>query len=110
MLRVAGMMTIMDMVRTRIQKCQSFGIKRGSLRRCNSDIRSCLGHYEKDKGSLTEMVMVDDRDQKLKRVARKSLEFMCSSLGKEKEIMMAELARKAHEFAKMEDHINNLKA
>ncbi|KAI3697637.1 hypothetical protein L6452_30732 [Arctium lappa] len=116
MLRVAGMMTILDMVQTRIQKCQSFGIKRGALRRCNSDIRNCPGHYEKEKGSSMEMVTVDDKDQKLKRelsgsiAARKSLEIMCSSLGKEKEIMMGELARKAHELAEMEDHINNLKA
>ncbi|KAJ9558032.1 hypothetical protein OSB04_012646 [Centaurea solstitialis] len=107
MLRVAGMMTILDMVRTRIQKCQSFRMTRG----VSDDV--------KDKGSLTEtesVAVVDDKDQKLKRelsgsiAARKSLEIMCSSLGKEKEIMMGELARKAHELAEMEDHVNNLKA
>nr|GEZ36263.1 DNA double-strand break repair Rad50 ATPase [Tanacetum cinerariifolium] len=110
MLRVAGMMTILDMVRTRIQKCQSFGVQRTSLRRCNSDIRACV---EKDKAPTDSML--DDQKEMLKRelnasmTARKTLEKMCSSLGKEKEIMMGELARKAHELAEMEDHINDLK-
>lgn len=112
MLRVAGMMTILDMVRTRIQKCQSFGADRSELRRCNSDMRTSI--VENDKRS-TESHVVDDKE-KLKRqlsassAARKSLEAMCSSLGKEKEIMMGELARKAHELAEMEDHIEDLKA
>ncbi|KAI3824585.1 hypothetical protein L1987_06048 [Smallanthus sonchifolius] len=108
MLRVAGMMTIIDMVRTRIQKCQSFGTKRAELSR-SSSIQS-----PKDK-RLTDSVTIDDKES-LKRelsanlAARKSLEIMCSSLGKEKEIMMGELTKKAHELAEMEEHINNLKA
>lgn len=112
MLRVAGMMTILDMVRTRIQKCQSFGAERIALRRCTSEIRTCVDENEKRS---TESTMVDDKE-KLRRqlsassAARKSLEVMCSSLGKEKEIMMGELARKAHELAEMEDHIEDLKA
>ncbi|PWA96643.1 hypothetical protein CTI12_AA038350 [Artemisia annua] len=108
MLRVAGMMTILDMVRTRIQKCQSFGTKRTELPRM-SPIQS-----PKDK-RLNEAFMVDDKEN-LKRelnanlAARKSLEIMCSGLGKEKEIMAGELAKKAHELAEMEEHINDLKA
>ncbi|XP_071740381.1 uncharacterized protein [Rutidosis leptorrhynchoides] len=108
MLRVAGMMTILDMVRTRIQKCQSFGTKRADLSRL-SPIQS-----PKDK-RITESFVVDEKEN-LKRelnanmAARKSLEIMCSGLGKEKEIMMKELAKKAHELTELEEHINDLKA
>ncbi|KAI7743911.1 hypothetical protein M8C21_032022 [Ambrosia artemisiifolia] len=109
MLRVAGMMTIIDMVRTRIQKCQSFGTKRADQLPRSSPVQS-----PKDK-RLSESITIDDKES-LKRelcanlAARKSLEIMCSSLGKEKEIMMGELTKKAHELAEMEEHINNLKA
>ncbi|KAD7117823.1 hypothetical protein E3N88_05091 [Mikania micrantha] len=108
MLRVAGMMTIIDMVRTRIQKCQSFGTKQAEFAR-SSPVQS-----PKDK-RLSESIMFDEKEG-LKRelgatlAARKSLEIMCSSLGKEKEIMTGELTKKAHELAEMEEHINNLKA
>nr|XP_043618743.1 uncharacterized protein LOC122590626 [Erigeron canadensis] len=108
MLRVAGMMTILDMVRTRIQKCQSFGTKKADLARM-SPIQS-----PKDR-RLSESMVLDEKEN-LKRelnanvAARKSLEIMCSGLGKEKEIMMGELAKKAHELAEMEEHINDLKA
>ncbi|KAM0054755.1 hypothetical protein Hdeb2414_s0006g00198401 [Helianthus debilis subsp. tardiflorus] len=109
MLRVAGMMTIIDMVRTRIQKCQSFGTKRAEFPR-SSPVQS----PNKDK-RLSDSTTNDDKES-LKRelsanlAARKSLEIMCSSLGKEKEIMMGELTKKAHELAEMEEHINHLKA
>lgn len=109
MLRVAGMMTILDMVRTRIQNCQSFGTKRPNG----------LGPFgvqsPKDKPRSTDSLTADDQE-KLKRelsanlAARKSLEIMCSGLGKEKDIMMRELAKKAHELSEMEEHINDLKA
>lgn len=108
MLRVAGMMTILDMVRTRIQKCQSFGTNRAELAR-HSPIQS-----PKDK-RLAESIIGDEKEN-LKRelnatlAARKSLEKMCSSLGKEKEIMAGELTKKAHELLEMEEHINHLKA
>ncbi|XP_071699761.1 uncharacterized protein [Rutidosis leptorrhynchoides] len=108
MLRVAGMMTILDMVRTRIQKCQSFGTKRADLTTL-SPIQS-----PKDK-RLNDSFVVDEKENLKKELnanvaARKSLEKMCSGLGKEKEIMMGELARKAHELAEMEEHISDLKA
>lgn len=117
MLRVATMMTILDNVRTRIQKCQSFGNKRSvaALRRCNTDLRP--NHPPKDKkvsGSGGEVVM--DEKEKLKRelaactAAKKSLEMMCSSLGKEKEIMAKELSRKVHALNEMEEVVNDLKA
>ncbi|GFZ06081.1 hypothetical protein Acr_18g0002510 [Actinidia rufa] len=113
MLRVAGMMTILDNIRTRIQKCQSFG-KKGEkeLRRCNTDLQS-PSHVPRDKKAPTEPI---DEKEKLRRelsaslAARKSLECMCSSLGKEKEIMANELARKVHELGGMEELVNDLKA
>lgn len=91
MLRVATMMTILDTVRSRIQKCQSFG------------------------GQRSAGEAVADEKEKLRRelsasmAARKSLEIMCSSLGKEKEIMAAELSKKVHELSEMEELINDLK-
>lgn len=114
MLRVATMMTILDTVRTRIQKCQSFGNKtsESALRRCNTDLR--LSQPPKDKKGRVEAVA--DEKEKLRRelsactAARKRLEMMCSSLGKEKEIMAAELSRKAHELSEMEELMHGLKA
>lgn len=111
MLRVATMMTILDTVRTRIQKCQSFGNK-ASLRRCNTDLR--LNQPPKDKKAGVEAG--GDEKEKLRRelsaciAARKRLEMMCSSLGKEKEIMAMELSRKAHELCGTEELVNDLKA
>lgn len=105
------MMTILDNVRTRIQKCQSFGDKRSSetkLRRCYTDVKLTSNNVRK------ENVMIDEKER-LKRqlnatlAARKSLEVMCWSLGKEKEIMAAELSKKVHEINEMEDLINELK-
>ncbi|KAK1369015.1 hypothetical protein POM88_035107 [Heracleum sosnowskyi] len=43
-------------------------------------------------------------------VARKRLEVMCSIIGKEKEIMAAELARKNYELSELEEHVNDLRA
>ncbi|KAJ8550213.1 hypothetical protein K7X08_034139 [Anisodus acutangulus] len=118
MLRVATMMTILDNVRTRIQKCQSFGDKKRSscetkLRRCYSDLKLTSDVPNKEKKQHEPMIL--DEKERLKRqlnaslVARKSLEVMCSSLGKEKEIMAAELSKKVHEVNEMEDLINELK-
>ncbi|KAK3039751.1 hypothetical protein RJ639_027408, partial [Escallonia herrerae] len=113
MLRVAGMMTILDNVRTRIQKCQSFGNKRSEaeLRRCKTDLKT--SPVSGDKRPAESIVDEKERLQKDLKVclaARKSLEVMCSSLGKEKEIMEGELARKVHELNELEDYISDLKA
>ncbi|XP_016449302.2 uncharacterized protein LOC107774318 [Nicotiana tabacum] len=114
MLRVATMMTILDNVRTRIQKCQSFGDKRSlesKLRRCYTNIK-LTSNVPKDKKQHEPMM---DEKERLKSqlngslVARKSLEVMCSSLGKEKEIMAAELSKNVHELNEMEDLINELR-
>ncbi|KAK1308106.1 hypothetical protein QJS10_CPA09g00683 [Acorus calamus] len=75
--------------------------------RCNTDLRrrpnpsqplSLEDHYRLRK-ELTASV-----------AARKSLEKMFSSLGKEKEFIAAELARKVQETQGLEEHVSDLKA
>lgn len=118
--RVAGMMTnILDDVKFRIQKSQSSSKKReAKLRRCNTELRRCNtelkpGHVPRDK-KVTEAGSEDK--QKMRRelnaslATQKTLERMCSSLGKEKEIMAGELAKKVHELSGTEELVNDLKA
>ncbi|XP_019180027.1 PREDICTED: spindle assembly checkpoint component MAD1 [Ipomoea nil] len=122
MLRVATMMTILDNVRTRIQKCQSFGNKNRDVvlaevpsRRSYTDLRSGMRRYHQEQQQAAAG-SGDEENARLRKelsaslAARKSMEVMCSSLGKEKEIMAAELSRKAHELNGMEELINDLKA
>jgi hypothetical protein len=114
MLRVATMMTILDNVRDRIQKCQSFGSKKNEpeLRRCNTDLRR-NALIPKEKKPANEPVV--DEKEKLRRqlsaslAARKSLEIMCSSLGKEKMIMSGELSKKIFELRELEELVSDLK-
>ncbi|KAL0407518.1 UNVERIFIED_CONTAM: hypothetical protein Slati_4065700 [Sesamum latifolium] len=115
MLRVATMITILDNVRDRIQKSQSFGNKRSEadLRRCNIDLRpDNVPSNNKQSGEPA----VDEENERLRKelnaslAARKSLQAMCSSFGKEKEIMAAELSRKVQELNGMEELVNDLKA
>lgn len=117
MLRVATMMTILDNVRERIQKCQSFGNKKeAELRRCNTDVRrSTAPRDNKRRGDAASEEGGDEEKEGLRRdltaslAAQKRLQMMCSSLGKEKQIMTAELSKKVHELSEMEEIINNLK-
>lgn len=108
------MMTILDDLKTRIQKAQqqsSSGKK--ELRRCNTDLKP-----RQDPNKIPIKPPQNDLDdiQKLRRelsgsmAAGKSLQMMCSSLGKEKEIMALELSRKAHELSGMEELVSDLKA
>lgn len=113
MLRVATMMTILDNVRDRIQKCQSFGNKKAEpeLCRCNTDL-SRNPIIPREKKTTTPVV---DEKEKLRRqlsaslAARKSLEIMCSSLGKEKMIMAGELSKKTFELRELEDLVCDLR-
>ncbi|OIW14029.1 hypothetical protein TanjilG_11374 [Lupinus angustifolius] len=111
--RVNGMMFILDEARSRVQKIQSSTKRKAELRRCNSDLRPNIS-TPRDR-RLHPDVPVDDKE-KLRRelntslVARQSLQAMCSSLGKEKQIMASELARKAQELTEMEEYIGDLKA
>ncbi|KAG8385240.1 hypothetical protein BUALT_Bualt03G0021500 [Buddleja alternifolia] len=114
MLRVATMMAILDNVRERIKKCQSFGRRNSEtdLRGCNTNIKSNLiPRYKRHSG---DEAVVNEEERLRKELsaslaARKSLEIMCSSLGKEKEIMSCELSKKVHECNEMEELINDLK-
>ncbi|XP_073049311.1 uncharacterized protein [Primulina eburnea] len=113
MLRVATMMTILDRVRSRIQKCQSIGNKRSEaeLRRCDTDVRRDSIPRDTKNGNEP----VDDEKERLKRelnsclATQKSLSVMCTGLGKEREIMATQLSLKVHELNEMEDLIIELK-
>ncbi|XP_047953262.1 uncharacterized protein LOC125199201 [Salvia hispanica] len=67
MLRVATMVTILDTVKTRIQKCQSFGNKttKATLRRCNTG----LSQPPKDKKGRVEAA--GDEKEKLRERAHR---------------------------------------
>ena len=111
MRRFAGMVSILDDVKFRIQKSQSGKKKAPQLRRCNTDLRRSQAPADKKPQES-----VGDEKERLKKqlnasmAARKSLEMMCSSLGKEKEIMAAEIARKVHELNEAEELVSDLKA
>ncbi|GAV76412.1 hypothetical protein CFOL_v3_19886 [Cephalotus follicularis] len=109
--RVAGMMTILDDVKSRIQKSQSSGKKRmAELRRCYTDLRANpVPREKKPNEPITDEKEILRKELNGSLAARKSLEMMCSSLGKEKEIMASELARKVHEVNEMEELINDLR-
>lgn len=107
--RVAGMITIIDDVKSRIENFQSSG-KKKELRRCHTDVKH---NAPKDKRSQDP---VTDEKERLRKelnaslAAQKNLEVMCSSLGKEKDIIASELARKVQELNGMEELTNDLKA
>jgi len=107
--RVAGMIKIIDDAKSRIEKCQSSGKK--ELRRCNTDLRPNAPRVNKKSNEP-----ITDEKERLRKelnaslAARKSLEIMCSSLGKEKEIMASELSKKVQELCGMEELISDLKA
>lgn len=73
MLRVATMMTILDNVRDRIQKCQSFGNKKAEaeLRRCNTELRRNPVPRDKKHGGVEEVV--DGEKERLRRELSASL-------------------------------------
>ncbi|XVE67529.1 hypothetical protein DITRI_Ditri08aG0168200 [Diplodiscus trichospermus] len=110
--RVGGMITILDDVKTRVEKySQPVGKSSKELRRCNTDLRPQRAPRDRKSADV-----VIDEKEKLRREllasssARKSLEAMCCSLGKEKGIMASELSRKVQELNEMEELINDLKA
>lgn len=113
--RVAGMMSIIDDVKSRIQKSQSPTAQQKEFRRCNTELRPNNIPRDSKKSTHQQDPLTMDEKQKLRKelsaslAARKSLEIMCSSLGKEKEIMASELARKVQELNGMEELTNDLK-
>lgn len=108
--RVAGMISIIDEVKNRIQKIQTASKRRVELRRCNTDVKTNLPSPRgKSAPDLTDEKERLRRELHASLIARQSIQAMCSSLGKEKQIMAAELARKAQELTEMEEYINDMK-
>jgi len=111
--RLAGMMSILEDAKARIQKSQISGKKRqAELRRCNTDLKP---HRPSDKGKTGEGPTLDEkeklrRDLNMSFAAQKRLGVMCSSLGKEKQIIARELSRKVQELKGMEELLNDYKA
>ncbi|KAI9122483.1 hypothetical protein K1719_006323 [Acacia pycnantha] len=109
--RVSGMISIIDEVKNRIQKIQTTSKRRAELRRCNTDLKPNVPS-PRDRRAPE---LITDEKERLRRelhaslVARQSIQAICSSLGKEKQIMAAELARKAQELSELEDYIIDLK-
>uniref|UniRef100_U5GSI2 Uncharacterized protein n=1 Tax=Populus trichocarpa TaxID=3694 RepID=U5GSI2_POPTR len=83
----AGMMTILDDFKVRIQKSLSGKKKVAQLRRCNTDLRPSLA----------------PADQKPDESASDGKE-------RKREIMAAELARKVHELNETEELVYDLKS
>ncbi|KAG0463437.1 hypothetical protein HPP92_019506 [Vanilla planifolia] len=131
--RLAGMLSILDDVRLRIELCSKRCPPReAELRRCNTDLRqrpsssivssstssvipSCGALSPRGQATRKISSSPADENQKLRRelsasiTARKSLERMFSSLGKEKEMIANELARKVQELSYMEELVGDLK-
>ncbi|EEF31321.1 conserved hypothetical protein [Ricinus communis] len=113
--RIAGMITILDDVKSRIEKSQSARKRLAELRRCNTELRPSRTPNTPTRDKKSQESLADDNEKLKKQLsaslaARKSLEIMCSSLGKEKEIMAREVARKVGELNGMEELISDLKA
>ncbi|KAK6917116.1 hypothetical protein RJ641_017867 [Dillenia turbinata] len=105
--RLSNIMTILDQVKTRIQESESVEKKtRPELRRCNTELR--CPRDQKPNEPINEKEKFR-KELNASLAARKSLEVMCSSLGKEKKIMASELAKKVQEVNELEELVNDLK-
>lgn len=109
------MMTILDNIRSRIQKCQ-LKSKRSEeeLRRYNSNSDLMPKHSPRDSKHGGDHPGGDEKEMLRKALngsmaERKSLEIICSGLGKEKEIMTSELAKRIHVMNEMEELNSDLK-
>lgn len=117
---MAGILGVLDDVRSGLERFYApAGRKKAELRRCNTDLRRSgepstagvrVGKDRRPPETATEENQRLRKELSASLTARKSLEKMFSSLGKEKEIMAGELARKAQELHDIEEHLNDLKA
>ena len=107
--RVAGMMTIIDDVKSRIENFQSSGMKK-ELRRCRTDVKHNAPKDKKSQDPVADEKETLRKELNASLAAQKNLEIMCSSLGKEKDIIASELARNVQELNGMEELTNDLKA
>lgn len=121
--RMTEMMLIIDEVKSQIQKTQTnigtnpnhMKRREAELRRCNTDVRRNLAPRDKRTSSESSTPPADEKERLRRELnasmgARKSLESICSSIGKEKEIIAKELARTVQQLHGMEEHVNDLKA
>ncbi|KAF9609642.1 hypothetical protein IFM89_017781 [Coptis chinensis] len=109
--RVAGMLTILDDVKHRIQKSQSSGKKReAQLNSVDASLILSLLVCSRTRNHQNQYWM-RSRSYKMSsaiaQLLEKSLEKMFSSLGKEKSIMLAELAKIVEELSSMEEQFND---
>ncbi|XXG68370.1 hypothetical protein AAC387_Pa06g1475 [Persea americana] len=111
--RIAGMISILNDVKSKIEKVQvpiQKPKRETELRRCNSDLkRNQLPREKKPQESTQEENERLRRELFTSTAAKRNVERMFSSLGKEKEIMGAELARRVQELSGMEEHLNDVK-
>ena len=101
--RIAGMMTILDDVKTRIQNSRSSGKE---LRRCFTDLKRNPPRDKKEPMDEKEKLR---KELNTSFAAQKRLGVMCASLGKEKQIIARELTLKVQELSEMEELVGALK-
>lgn len=110
--RMAGMISIIDEVKNRIQKIQTTS-KKAEFRRCKTDVSKSIAPLLEDE-KPPEVTTVEEkekprRDLHSSLTSNPNIQALCSSLGKEKQIMASELARQAQELSELEDYITDLK-
>lgn len=126
--RVAGILTLLDDIKSRVHQSNLAAPHHhhhraaAELRRCNTDLRrNGGGGGDKKPQPMPSMPPTRPQDpaeeaQRLRRelaatmAARKSLERMFTSLGKEKEMIAAELARKVQELDDAEEAVGDLRS
>ncbi|KAL5977404.1 hypothetical protein ACLOJK_021750 [Asimina triloba] len=110
--RVSGMISILDGVKARIEQSQTpptpTPTNKAQFRRCNTELRRATASKKPQEPAAEENQRLR-REASENKTTRKNLERMFSSLGKEKEIMEAELAHKARRLNEMAEELDDLK-
>lgn len=109
--RLATILTILDDIRNRVhEKSQSLMPKRkAELRRCATDLHRNNNIPSDPKEKKLFIGSDDSQDLQRQLTARKGLEKMFYSLGKEKELIATELSRRVHELTCMEEMVGDLR-
>ncbi|WOK91718.1 hypothetical protein Cni_G00409 [Canna indica] len=110
---INGMMTVLDDLKSRVQKLHAQPRRMAELRRCNTELRR--GAPPGDKKLHDPLAVAEDAQNLRQELfstmhARRNLERMFSSLGKEKELIASELARRVRELAEAEELVQDLRA
>ncbi|GLJ11864.1 hypothetical protein SUGI_0178790 [Cryptomeria japonica] len=85
-----------------VRKQEKWSEERDRINKSSGASEAELAHTKKENQKLRKQISA-------KATELKNLQIMFSSLGKEKEVMTAELALKARILADMEEHLNDLK-